>query len=570
VLTACAITLAAEMIAAPPVGAHRPGHYSEILLALFSASVLLLAACARSPRRAARVIAGLVALGALALLATPLLQYSDAHALCGVLVVGALLSALAPTYARVRTARFTPHAFAVMLIASALIARLVEPLHPGWRSSAEQFGRFEPPVAQLLRHIVDLDRDSFSGIAWGGDCDDLDSGRNPLVRERTPGEDHNCNGIPLPAHDTDEERGLASTAGNPDLPAGAVDVVLLVTIDCLRYDAFTPEVMPSTLRLGEHGVAFRRAYAGGSRTHVSFPLIQRGSDDAEPVATRLLAHGVHSVAVLSFNDDEVARTDRVGFDHVVAPEGSAWWNANRITDEAITALRASAGPTYLWVHYIDAHDPRRSPPSDVPEVHGPHLDALYLRELAWIDRELGRLVTALDDTKKRAVIVVTGDHGEGLGAHGVPYHGLSAYEELVRVPAILVAPGLAPGAYDGLVSHRDLPATVLGAFGFAGVEPDVERFGRSWLRLREAPDAPLHEFVVARSDRTLTLKGFVLPQAGLVEGDRKLVKTFEDGLTELYDLSLDPGEQESLDPGSRDGVTLTRQLEMYRDIDHYP
>ena len=61
-----------------------------------------------------------------------------------------------------------------------------------------------------------------------------------------------------------------------------------------------------------------------------------------------------------------------------------------------------------------------------------------------------------------------------------------------------------PALHHGLVSHRDVPATCLGAFGLLAEHRDAERFGRSWMRLRAAPRHPLHTVVVARSRRGFT------------------------------------------------------------------
>ena len=295
-LAACSLLVGAEMAATPIVGERRPGHYyTEVLLLTFSIAVPLLAACARSSRRLARVCAGLVALVTLtADVAVPRVEYSDAHDLAGILLVGSLLALLAPFWRRAYQAKYTPHLFAGALVASVATAMLVEPIRPGWRVSADHFGRFEPPVAELLRHIVNFDRDGFSTVAWGGDCDNLDPTRHPLAREHVVGRDQNCNGIALPAHDTDADRGLAPPAGNPDLPKDAIDTVLLVSIDCLRYDALVHDVMPHAAALSTEGIVFRRAYASGTRTHLSFLLMQRGTDDAEPVAARLGSRGVHA------------------------------------------------------------------------------------------------------------------------------------------------------------------------------------------------------------------------------------------------------------------------------------
>jgi arylsulfatase A-like enzyme len=205
-------------------------------------------------------------------------------------------------------------------------------------------------------------------------------------------------------------------------------------------------------------------------------------------------------------------------------------------------------------------------PDGAPKDYG-----TYLTELHHIDIEIGRLLDELSHSGQlaRSVVIITADHGEGFGRHGVRYHGITGYDMLIRVPGVLLAPGLQPGVYRELASHRDVPATILGAFGQVSHLPSSEQFGRSWLRLRGAPRAPLHRFVVSRSSRAVDVTGFVSPQAAIVEGRLKLVVSFEDGLRETYDLIDDPGELHDIEPeGSI--ASLRRDLEVYRDLDQYP
>jgi hypothetical protein len=447
-----------------------------------------------------------------------------------------------------------------------------------------------PRLARAFRAMVDFDGDGFSPVAWGGDCNDLDSARNPLAREEAVGRDMNCNGWALSAQSTDADRGLALPSGQPDLPHGAADLALLITVDCLASDAFTPEVMPRLHEYARRGVVFSRLYAGGSRTHLSLPLMQRGADRSPPVTSRLAAAGVLSTAVLGYYDHDMGdivagfrvlnlQTYEKPLDPQIAAspllriEGEA--DATAITNRAIEDLREHEGQRhYLWLHYFDAHWPYRPRPASerIAAPPGrPREMGQFLTEAHHIDAELGRLFDELDRSGRlaRTVVVVTADHGEGFGRHDVRYHGITAYEMLVHVPGVLLAPGLAPGVYDGLVSHRDIPATLLGAFGEVAHEPTVERFGRSWLRLRAAPRAPLHRFVVTRSSRAVEVSGFAMPMAAIVQGNYKLIVTFEDGLRELYDLRADPDEAHDLAP-QLELPQLSRALEIFRDLDSYP
>jgi arylsulfatase A-like enzyme len=571
---------AAEAVSAPyPDESAFPATTLKLLFAL---AVGLLAAGGLRPRsRSAQLIAAaLASLGLAADLAMPATLYRELHDLAGLTAIAGGLALARPL--RERLARLSGGRLAAWLSAAAAVSLAavlsVDAAAPGWRAQAWQHARAEPRLARAARALCDFDGDGFSPIVWGGDCDDLDARKNPLAHDRPGGPDANCNGTSPPLEPSDDQRGLAPPFGEPSYPPGTVDRVVLVTIDCLRADALRPDVMPRLARLAADGLTMTRLYAGGSSTLRSLPLIQRGRLGGAAVAERLAAHGVRTALVFPFRSTELRPEVAPGFRSLHAPEKPVHrWSASDATDLALAELDANAAaPLYLWLHYFDAHQPYERPldgaPRPLPPLPG--LDAAsaeYLGELAYIDRQLGRLLDALAAKGRlaRTLIVVTSDHGEGLGEHGITQHSVSGYEALVHVPAILVGPGIAPGRYDQLTSHRDLPATVLGAFQLA--DADAERMGRSWLRLRAGLDRPLHRFVVSYSARSARAEVTFGPMAAIVEGPDKLVETFEDGLLELYRPERDPAERADLTPSAPDDAQrLRRDLALYRDIDQFP
>src|SRR6185503_15668636 len=62
--------------------------------------------------------------------------------------------------------------------------------------------------------------------------------------------------------------------------------------------------------------------------------------------------------------------------------------------------------------------------------------ARYDSEVAYTDREIGRLLDGLGKLARPTLVVITADHGEEFGEHGGAYHGSSVYEEQVRVPLV--------------------------------------------------------------------------------------------------------------------------------------
>jgi arylsulfatase A-like enzyme len=165
--------------------------------------------------------------------------------------------------------------------------------------------------------------------------------------------------------------------------------------------------------------------------------------------------------------------------------------------------------------------------------------ALYDAEVEWVDRRVGWLLDALDrrGLRERTLVVVTSDHGEAFGEHGLYLHGKGLYDELLRVPLLVAGPGVPAGLRVGApVSLTDLAPTLAELLGVpccAGAQ------GRSFAALLRGA-APGERVVYAGSPN----------HAGrgthaLVEGSLKWI-AHAGGGGALYDLAADPGETRDL------------------------
>jgi hypothetical protein len=97
-----------------------------------------------------------------------------------------------------------------------------------------------------------------------------------------------------------------------------------------------------------------------------------------------------------------------------------------------------------------------------------HVLAVYDGEVRWVDEHVGQLVAVLDelDLAERTVVLVTSDHGDEFLEHGGKGHGLTLYDEIVRIPLVMRGPGLQPGSLvDRRVSLADIMPTVLDLVG---------------------------------------------------------------------------------------------------------
>jgi arylsulfatase A-like enzyme len=118
------------------------------------------------------------------------------------------------------------------------------------------------------------------------------------------------------------------------------------------------------------------------------------------------------------------------------------------TDQALTWLEKQGRQRFfMWVHYYDPHEPY-----DPPE---PYRTAYprdpYSGEIAYTDSQVGRLLNFLNQSKKlqQTIVVVMGDHGEGLDDHGEAAHGIFIYDDTLHVPLLIAGPGVPAGKVIG-------------------------------------------------------------------------------------------------------------------------
>jgi hypothetical protein len=208
-----------------------------------------------------------------------------------------------------------------------------------------------------------------------------------------------------------------------------------------------------------------------------------------------------------------------------------------VTDVGIDFLRkVGERRTFLWLHYFDPHEPYTPPfPFSARYRARP-----YDGEIAYVDRELGRLFDAMRELGlwERSLVVVAGDHGEGLYQHNEKMHANLVYQSTLHVPLILKPPGwVKPRVVEQPVSLIDIAPTVLDFAGVAG--PSME--GMSLRPIVYGASAP------SRSLYFESLAGALVhgwsPLEGIRRGRFKYTRSSE---PELFDLAADPGETDNV------------------------
>lgn len=237
-----------------------------------------------------------------------------------------------------------------------------------------------------------------------------------------------------------------------------------------------------------------------------------------------------------------------------------------VTAEAIAWIKAHAsGRTFTWLHLYDPHDPYEPPEPYATR----YAERPYDGEVAWSDELVGRVDRALQHAGIRddTLVIVTSDHGEGLGEHGENVHGYFVYETTLRVPLIVRGPGVKAGTRLGVTARAvDLFPTVLDLIGIAR-PTGAKLSGRSLADAMRGRAAPAEEPSFAESLTPLIHYGWSDLRA-LRDGRWKYVLAPR---PELYDLARDPSEAHNLadaEPARARalGAGLERHLEQEKTL----
>ncbi|MEM9378679.1 MAG: sulfatase [Planctomycetota bacterium] len=376
--------------------------------------------------------------------------------------------------------------------------------------------------------------------------------------------------------------------------------VVVISIDTLRADRLgcyggAEDATPRLDALAERADLYRSCTATSSWTlpsHASmftglFPFehgthgfrVDEPADNVYPLhpdhatlAEELRVVGYHTVGLVA---NTVYLALRYG-----AAQGFAEYEPNRrpgpaLTDRALEIvderLAAEDGrPLFLFLNYMDTHRPYLFGPKEevmrLPEDQHPakllerlcaqvmnegvppgelgeRVSELYGRAVTVLDAEIGRLLDGLDErgVLDGALVVVTSDHGEAFGTHGVVEHAKDVYEPLVSVPLIVKRPGQNEGrALEEPASLVDVPGLVAEAIGGVARDELTARFPR--LPGTHPITSEIH---FARPREVLLYAGrFQRERFALREGRYKAI--VEGDAVELYDLESDPAELDDL------------------------
>jgi arylsulfatase A-like enzyme len=476
-----------------------------------------------------------------------------------------------------------PAAVLLALVPLVLTAHAARSLDDDARSALvlEGHAPLGRPSLRAARKLTDRDKDGASRYFGGGDCDDRNADINPMASEVAGnGLDEDCSGadLALPAKPAQQ---LEVPAQAPSAARGKVPDklnVLLITIDTLRWDlgfaGYERPVSPSLDKLAARSAVFETFYSLASYTGKSIGPLMSGKHPSETsrgwahynsypksdrmVQERLQEAGIRTLAVHSHWYFKPASGLGRGFDVLdmsSAPPGGvdstadATVSSDKLTDAAIKQLGQAENTSsrfFAWVHYFDPHA-EYVRHKDVPDF-GNKMRDKYDHEVRFTDDHVGRLIEYVQSQPWGAntAIVVTSDHGEAFGEHGMIRHGFEVWDELVRIPFVLHVPGLEPKRVTTRRGSVDMVPTILDLFGVELGEPKDKLDFVSGVSL--LPDAmlPADQQPAARDILVDMPAGPNNDERrAYISGDMKL--TISNGVRyQLFNLAQDPGEKKDL------------------------
>jgi choline-sulfatase len=350
-------------------------------------------------------------------------------------------------------------------------------------------------------------------------------------------------------------------------PEGCCNVILL-SIDSLRADmpwaGYARAIAPHLTEFEKKAVSYENAYSSSSYTSMSLGGLLGGRVPGELVRDGyffgryrndvffpelLQKAGVHTMGVhahmyfkgAGFDDgfDDWRIVPGVTFDpntdrDVTSPQHE------KLSEEMLGDPANESRRFFFWAHFLDPHD--------LYMKHdgidwGPNPRDRYDGEVQFTDQYVGKLLDfiAAQSWASRTVIIVTADHGEEFGEHGMTRHGFEVWNTLVHVPLMVLAPDAAPRHIAVARSGLDLAPTILDFFQVQG-DPGFE--GHSLVHEIYGAPAPHRDVVV-----DLPMTSDSARRRALVHGKYKIICFDNDTACRVFDLSADPGEKAPITSG---------------------
>ncbi|MBI5480478.1 MAG: sulfatase, partial [Deltaproteobacteria bacterium] len=364
-----------------------------------------------------------------------------------------------------------------------------------------------------------------------------------------------------------------ATIAAPKLPVGlrvpGADV-FLISVDAARADhvgayGYRRRTTPTIDEVASAGAVIERAYAQVPHTSFSISTMMTGKylyslaalgdrqrHETLPVILRRYGYKTAgffppSVFFIDAQKFTTYEETRFHFEYVKYE----YLDAARRVDQVIQFLEGEKPPrVFAWTHFFEPHEPYDAHPGF---DFGARAVDRYDGEIAYVDAQIARLLQWIRTNRPNAVVVITADHGEEFGEHGGHYHATTLYDEQLRVPLVVSAPGLTARRVPIQAEIVDVPTTILALLDL----PLPARMRGTdltpWLA-----DPPADPEAAPPAFAEIEHKKMV------VKNNHKLICDLQRGFCELYDLVADPGEKHNVvDTEPQTGAALRADLDAW-------
>lgn len=385
------------------------------------------------------------------------------------------------------------------------------------------------------------------------------------------------------------QRAIQHLMPEPEGPIPDGPDLIFITWDTVRADhcstyGYSRETTPTLTELGEAGLVFEEFIVPQATTLPSHVSMFTGTHPEEhgiignslgskrfvppeslpTLAGHLGAQGYRTAGFVSSTPLKTHSGIHAGFQVWGEPrrrDRRAHWT----TGTALKWLKQNPTdrPLFLWMHYYDPHMPYQSPEgtealfnddmtawAEERVIAGidEGVDAAgiqerlrsYDLEIQQTDVSTARLLEALKSRNREQIVVVVGDHGEGLGQHDHMEHGLLWHEQL-HAPLVIQAPGVTPQRIKTLTAAKDILPILMNLGDF----PDEKSLlamtsGRDVLS--DPEPTPVFARTSIRQTRTDLGRGGGYPTAWSLTTPTHTFMLDEKGRAQLYDRATDPHE----------------------------